>query len=257
MSRNVYDLLPDSASTLERDLSRSISVLPRIESFVPPITSQKLTDIPDSVVLHLIYERGLGEILPYFVDSRDALEQGVAWQRIRGTPQSLITALTWIGITATIDEFNAGLDRWMFFELDLGVNFLTDDQFRKVLAIAEIAKPIRSRLDRIYGAYNFRRFRLNISFLSGGDLLSTDSGFTFEDGDGVQQSFGNSLSVYLEVVPPIIEAIITTITVSEDLASLWEMSDFQSGWAANLLWGAYLWSGAGLNLTVSANIGEY
>jgi hypothetical protein len=65
MSASRYDLLPPNATQLERDLSRVMSSLVRTGPPVPLIRTAKRTDIPDSVVPWLIYEYGLGEILPY------------------------------------------------------------------------------------------------------------------------------------------------------------------------------------------------
>ena len=67
------DLLPSNATQLERDLSRTGNVLPRLSPGAQLIRTAKRTNIPDDVVPWLIYEYGLGEITPYVPDLRQAL----------------------------------------------------------------------------------------------------------------------------------------------------------------------------------------
>jgi len=115
MSR--YDLLPPNATTLERDFSRSVSSLERTGAATPVVRTAKRVGIPDSVVPWLIYEYGLGELLDFIPDQRQAIADGVPWQRIRGTPQSLIDALDWIGLEGEIDESEGGTTRWAEYQI--------------------------------------------------------------------------------------------------------------------------------------------
>lgn len=59
------DLLPPSATKLERDLSDAADFLRRAADAVPNLRTAKRIDIPDSVVPSLVAEYGLGELLPY------------------------------------------------------------------------------------------------------------------------------------------------------------------------------------------------
>lgn len=58
------DLLPSNATRLERDLSRTVDVLPRLGPGAELVRTGKRANIPDDVVPWLIYEYGLGEITP-------------------------------------------------------------------------------------------------------------------------------------------------------------------------------------------------
>lgn len=223
MSR--HDLLPPNATQFERDLSRAINPLPALGPLierqiatedgdwlaaengqlmlressvpfkkpggaVPIIRTAKRTNIPDSVVPWLIYEYGLGEILPYLGnDQRRALAEGVLWQRVRGTPDSVRIALGWIGVSGLIEESEGGTSRWAEYQLGLAVATSGEAVIDQVMAIARISSPVRSRLQRIYAVYDFRRFVLDDSLLSDGGMLSDHSGVR-PDPDWPQISYG-------------------------------------------------------------------
>ena len=175
MSR--HDLLPPNATTLERDFSRSTSSLQRTGGPVPIIRTAKRVNIPDSVVPWLIYEYGLGEILPYLGNNqRQAIADGVLWQRIRGTPEAVRIALSWIGVTGLIDESEGGSARWAEYQLGLSAATTGEQIIDDIVGVTRISSPVRSRLQRIYAVYDFRRFVLDDSLLSDGGMLSDHSG---------------------------------------------------------------------------------
>jgi P2-related tail formation protein len=192
MSR--YDLLPPNATTLERDFSRSTSSLRRAGSPVPIIRTAKRVNIPDSVVPWLIYEYGLGEILPYLGNNqRQAIADGVLWQRIRGTPEAVRIALSWIGVTGLIDESEGGSARWAEYQLGLSAGTTGEQIIDDIVGVTRISSPVRSRLQRIYAVYDFRRFVLDDSLLSDGGMLSDHSGVRPRP-DWPQISYGQILS---------------------------------------------------------------
>lgn len=187
---SLYDLLPSNATTLERDFSRAISSLDRVGPAGPAIRTAKRTEIPESVVPWLIYEYGLNELLPYLGNNqRRAIEEGVQWQRLRGTPQALKTALGWIGFQPLVEESETGTIRWAEFQLgldqppdDLGI---TDD----LIGVSRLSAPVRSRLFRVYSGYDHRRFLLDDHELSGGSWLGDHTGVYLRP-DWPQLSFG-------------------------------------------------------------------
>lgn len=158
MTVSRYDLLPPNATDLERDFSRATSSLVRTGPPVPIIRTAKRTNIPDSVVPWLIYEYGLGEILPYLGNNqRLAIAEGVLWQRIRGTPESVRVALSWIGVTGLIEESEGGSYRWAEYQLGLSEATTGDAIIDNIVGIAGISSPVRSRLQRIYAIYDIRQ----------------------------------------------------------------------------------------------------
>jgi P2-related tail formation protein len=180
MSR--YDLLPPNATQLERDFSRATSSLVRAGRPVPIIRTAKRLDIPDSVVPWLIYEYGLGELLPFLEDERRALAEGILWQRIRGTPQALTIGLSWLNLTGWVDEPEAGTFRWSEFMVGLAEPTQGFDALQRLVGLARISAPVRSRLQRVYSVqYDLRRFVLDDSLLSEGGMLSDHSGIRLYD----------------------------------------------------------------------------
>lgn len=187
------DLLPSNATQLERDLSLSSNTLPRLSAATQRIRNAKREDIPDSVVPWLIYEYGLGEILPFVPDLRQALADGIQWQRVRGTRAAIDIGLGWIGFDAMVEESEAGTLRWADFQMGLdqapnGLEFTNN-----VIQISRLSAPIRSRLFRIYGGYDHRRFRLDDHLLSGGSWLADDTGVYLRE-DWPQLSFGRQFT---------------------------------------------------------------
>lgn len=212
MTASRYDLLPPNATQLERDFSRAISPLPALTpqlnwallgennvklldeagsatlletstpiskpgGAVPIIRTAKRTSIPDSVVPWLIYEYGLGEILPYLGNNqRRAIEEGVLWQRIRGTREAVRVALSWINITGLVEESEGGTYRWAEYQLGLSAGTTGEQIITDIVGVTRISSPVRSRLQRIYAVYDFRRFVLDDSLLSDGGMLSDHSG---------------------------------------------------------------------------------
>lgn len=185
---SLYDLLPPNATQLERDFSRVTSSLERASRPVPTIRTAKRVNIPDSIVPWLIYEYGLQELLPYLKDPRRAIEEGVLWQRIRGTKAALEQALDWIEYPATIEESESQTLRWAEFQLALDAHPDSFDAIDDVVAVSKLSAPARSRNFRIYNGYDERRFRLDHHVLGEG-LLCDHSGVIVRE-DWPQLSFG-------------------------------------------------------------------
>jgi|GEM_PF-667607 len=192
---SLYDLLPPNATTLERDFSRATSSLERIGLPVGKIRTAKRIDIPDSVVPWLIYEYGLNELLPYLGNNqRQALAEGVLWQRIRGTPQALKTALRWIGFAPFVEESEAGTLRWAEFQL--GLDQAPDDLnvTNGLIGVSRLSAPVRSNLFRVYSGYDHRRFLLDDHGLSSGSWLCDHTGVYLRP-DWPQLSFGRKFLI--------------------------------------------------------------
>ncbi len=96
-------LLPANASPLEQSLSLATDSLSRLAVPADAIRQFKVAPT-DPLLPWLIWEYGLGELLPYLPEPRRAIAEGIRWQRLRGTPAALTTALSWIGATATVEQ---------------------------------------------------------------------------------------------------------------------------------------------------------
>jgi hypothetical protein len=132
----------------------------------------------EKVLPWIIEEYGLEEILRWAKDKRKAVEEGIKFQRLRGTLESLKIALKWANIEdITIIEEPPGKH---FFELQVGIRDVPNDFFvDAVVELAKLSLPARSRLMRIFNDYyNVDRFILDESFF--GSLLSDYSGTKIE-----------------------------------------------------------------------------
>ena len=151
-------LLPPNATALECSLSLSTDLLTRLGGETEPLKGFK-TDPSDSLLPWLIWEYGLGELLPYLPDPRRAIAEGIRWQRLRGTPAALTTALSWIGATATVEQETPGI-HFAEFQFDPGQVLDDDGTIANLIAIARLSAPARSRLSRIYHGWDLRRLVL-------------------------------------------------------------------------------------------------
>jgi len=281
MTASRHDLLPPNATPLERDFSRATSLFERLaytssqvfepdvfepdvfddSRVVPNIRTAKRTDIPDSVVPWLIYEYGLGEILPYLGNNqRRALADGVLWQRIRGTPESVRIALSWIGLTGLIEESEGGSARWAEYQLGLSAPTTGEQIIDDIVAVTRISSPVRSRLQRIYAGYDFRRFVLDDSLLSEGGILSDHSGVRPRP-DWPQISYGQTHSALVAAATQLRSAHTDLVTVLARMSDQfvlsvsrldeeWHtinhpslLSDQEGNRAAYIgqVWGAFIW----------------
>lgn len=179
-------LLPPNATALERSLSLSTDLLTRLGHQTEALAGFK-TDPSDSLLPWLIWEYGLGELLPYLPDPRRAIAEGIRWQRLRGTPAALTTALSWIGATATVEQETPGI-HFAEFQFDPGQVLDDDALIANLIVIARLSAPARSRLSRIYHGWDLRRLVLDESRL-GEALLSDHSGVFWRDGQ-TKLSFG-------------------------------------------------------------------
>jgi P2-related tail formation protein len=179
-------LLPSNATPLEQALSLATDPLNRLKLSAHAIRDFKAKP-SDPLLPWLIWEYGLGELLPYLPEPRRAIAEGIVWQRLRGTPAALATALSWIGATGAVEQEPPGV-HFAEFQLDPGMVLDSDERIANLIAIARLSAPARSRLSRIYHGYDLRRFVLDASLL-GEALLSDHSGMLWHDGQ-TRLSFG-------------------------------------------------------------------
>lgn len=194
-------ILPNSSTTLERNLERTVD-LGKFHDPLEELRRAKL-DARDDYVPFLIWEYGLGELLPYLKDPKRAISEGILWQRLRGTPQSLVIAMSWIDFEAMIEQEETG-QYFAEFMLDPGKVIRDPTVIPDVIAISELSAPARSRLSRIYHGYDVRRLKLSDG--PGGQLnhhlLSDYSGV---HSNGIRISFGETFNGEARLTDPDVE----------------------------------------------------
>lgn len=181
-------LLPPNATQQERDIETAMRAGVALRAAIDLIRTAK-ENPPDDFVLWLVYEYGLAELLPYIADPRIALNEGLAWQRLRGTPESLAIAFPWIGLpTAAVDEESATGVHWYEYQVATG-KVLTVAEIKQLFGLATISAPVGTRLSRMYYGLDLRRAIYDETAWSDGSLWSADSGVIDPD-TGVIISFG-------------------------------------------------------------------
>ncbi|WDE04675.1 phage tail protein [Thalassomonas viridans] len=185
-------LLPPNASELQRHLEELNQFKPEFEQALQQI--RELKNTPSDELLHwLVWEYGLEAILPYSSDMRQMLTTGLNWQRIRGTPGALKMALLWLGIVSPDIEHEEPGRHFYEYQIDPG-KVPGDEDVTRIINLARMSAPVRSRLARIFHDYDVRKLKLSDQHVSEfGHLLSDYSGIAVEGGD-TKLSFGRKHS---------------------------------------------------------------
>lgn len=199
-------LLPRNATPIEQAIELAIDPFDRLAAPIEYLSRVKIA-APDAILPWLIWEYGLAELLPYLPDRRQAIREGLRWQRLRGTPAALTMALSWIGMTAAVEEEEQTSEHWAEFQLDPG-RVLLDAEIDPILAVARLSAPARSRLARMYHGYDHRHMRLDKSRLDDA-LLSDYSGIVWTDGV-TRLSFGRRFDAAAAVDPDVWTARLAT-----------------------------------------------
>ncbi|WP_235924381.1 phage tail protein [Brucella anthropi] len=169
---------------MERVLSESLDKLPILMPGVESLRGFKFNP-PDPIIPYLIAEYGLNEIADYLPDLRAVLREGVAWQRLIGTPAAIHKALRWINHDGDIEEFPATACKWWWFQVHLPFEPTTTQFLLPTTRLVQSSKPLRSEFARLTAGWDVRAFRLNEHRLNGGAGLNTWSGTRKEPGGPV------------------------------------------------------------------------
>ncbi|TMP84653.1 phage tail protein, partial [Pseudoalteromonas ruthenica] len=111
---------------------------------------------------------------PYSPNLRQTLQDGLAWQRIRGTPKSLEMALGWLDLpNVTIENTDSGRHHYTY-QLDLGE--LPKGRTSNVTKLAQLSAPVSAKLTRLYNGYDVRNQTLSGQRAGFGHILSDHSG---------------------------------------------------------------------------------
>lgn len=219
-------LLPYNASKLERDVEASTRHEDRLAEPIDAILEFR-SDPPASAEQWLVWEYGLQALLPFLPTPRDVIEQGLVWQRMRGTPASLLMALGWLELgTPAIEEELPNTLHWAEFMIDPGAVIDERQTLVDTVMLSNVSKPLRSRLSRIFHGYDIRRFVLDHS--DWGDLLSDYSGI-YDAELGVRISFGRHFKHVIEhdhVAPSLTHTRTHAMTASNDANVLWDYGEF-------------------------------
>ncbi|MBQ4864473.1 phage tail protein [Pseudoalteromonas sp. MMG013] len=189
-------LLPPNHSQLQQQALLSQQHAPYNDA-ISQLTNLKAQP-NDALLMWLVWEYGLEAILPYSTNLRQTLKDGLAWQRIRGTPKSLELALSWLNLPAVHIENTAPGRHHYTYQLDLGE--LPKGRTSNVTKLAQLSAPVSAKLTRLYHGYDIRNQTLSGERSGFGHILSDYSGVpVFEHGKMLcKASFGNRSSQLID-----------------------------------------------------------
>ncbi len=169
------DLLPQNATLWERSVSAAIDPLNKL---VPAYEAVRYGDVvmPPQFLPFRIWELGLGELSPYVPGLYQLIEQGVRWQRIRGTPASVAMGLNWIGYAGTLEYAPHWRNHWNQTQIHLArIRDADIPDLKRISGIINLSLPFRSDFHRGFRDYDVRAVESDGSRLDG-TMLDDHSG---------------------------------------------------------------------------------
>ncbi|WP_317992671.1 phage tail protein [Bartonella gliris] len=179
----VGSLLPTHATEFEKRLADACDFHQDIDGSVLGISRAKLITRPPRFLPWLIEEYGLAELTPYVPNPYDLIDQGLAWQRIRGSLAAIEMGLAWLGISARFQPAWTGRAWWNAFQLDFD-QLPERGDLEAIEAITDLSKSLRSDFRR--GTYGY-----DVQALEGNMSRLDDSMLEYES--GVRLTAGNTL----------------------------------------------------------------
>ena len=209
------DLLPWHATPFEKAFSRASDPAVRLDTPITISRGIKYIGTPPPWLPFLIYEYGLGELSPYVPNLYQLIDDGIRWQRVRGTPAAIARGLGWLGYSGAIEEAQIRRTRWHLFQLHLGrVRDSEERDLNRIEGVTQLSVPVRSHFWRGFRTHDLRALEYSWKRRSNA-MYSTHSGARIRTG-GAKWSFGRlyerdhtmtqaeltALGVWVATVPP-------------------------------------------------------
>ncbi|WP_375646444.1 phage tail protein [Bartonella sp. TT29SHDZB] len=185
-------LLPPNSSLFERCFAEAMALDPHVKMALEEIPRAKFITRPPSWLPFLIDEYGLQELNPYFSTLYDLIDQGLAWQNIRGSLAAIEIGLEWLGISARFQPAWTGRAWWNSFQLDFD-QLPERKSLEAIEAITDLSKSLRSDFRRGTYGYNVQAVECNMSRLDD-SMLEYESGVRLTAG-GTLFSFGRTTEI--------------------------------------------------------------
>lgn len=157
-SDDCWQLLPRNSSPLERDILRTAPFLNLLDAPADSLAAAKWVNIDPSLLPYLVMEYGLGSFLAFQPDMAQLIVEGLAIQKIRGTPEAMRLAMLWLGLDVAVIEEQAGL-HFAEYQLDIGELLLNRDLVVQIATLAKLVQPLRCRLRRLVNGWDVPMLR--------------------------------------------------------------------------------------------------
>lgn len=149
-------VLPSNATDWEKAVADALAPVQERIDQISAIKGTKYSQPPADLLPFLIYEYGLGELTPYVPNLYDLIDQGLRWQRIRGTHKSVHDALAWLNYTAIIEIEPVRRRRWHLFQLGLDRHRDKFEDLDRIEGVTTLSVPARSHFWRGFSYYDIR-----------------------------------------------------------------------------------------------------
>lgn len=155
------DQLPNFRLALTVALSRIWDGWSDYRPLIATVKGIGVTHTPDDWVPWFIWDRGLEDIVPYVRDMRQALAEGPAWQRARGTARGIEIGIGWVqsaGVVAPPDQRHD----WWQFQVGFEVPVSDVQQLQQLVGIINLSKAAEGELFRLFSpGADFRPIRMD------------------------------------------------------------------------------------------------
>lgn len=187
-------LLPSASAPWERVLADGMELSGAMGVAINGIVGAKLHQPTASMLPFLVWEYGLGELTPYVPAIHELIDEGLIWQRLRGTVSAVAIGLGWVGYTADIEEASSTRRFWNSFQLRFDALPISDvPDLERIEAITQLSIPLRSKLRRGVHLYDIEAAQGDHTLLDG-SYLDHESGITATPG-GTLWSFGRATEI--------------------------------------------------------------
>ncbi|WP_246744148.1 phage tail protein, partial [Bartonella raoultii] len=185
-------LLPTNATEFEKRLADVCDFHQDVDGSVLGISRSKLITRPPRFLPWLIEEYGLGELTPYVPNLYDLLDQGIEWQRIRGSVAAIDRGLEWLGLSAQFTPAWSERAWWNSFQLEFD-RLPEQNSLEAIEAIVDLSKSLRSDFRRGVTGYDVGAIQANMSKLDD-SMLDFESGIRVTARDTLF-SFGRTTEI--------------------------------------------------------------
>lgn len=215
-------------------MADAMAVSEIVHSSIGAMRRVKYVSPRPSMLPYLVWEYGLGELTPYVPNLYNLIDQGVRWQRLRGTVSAVAIGLAWIGYAASIEEAWTGRRWWNSFQLRFATLPAQDSpDLERIEAITGLSVPKRSMLRRGVHQYDVGPVEADHSPLDGA-MPDHESGIAVTPANTVW-SFGRCHEASHTMTEAEGVAIGNWLEPSEDDGLLWV--DLDVLWVgADVLW---------------------
>lgn len=227
------DILPPNATPFERLFADVLDPLPVLGELYDGIrlSAPQRSPAPDFMPF-LVWQYGLGELTPYLPNIYDLIDDGIQWQRVRGTPAAVRKGFGWLTYDCEVE--NHPTRRRLWNKADTHLDRVRDEDvpdLARLAGIGQLSMPERSIYWRGWHGYNVPAAETSYTRLSG-SLLGDDSGVRI-DGVAPKWSFGREHPIdhtCSEADLTAIDAWIPEVPEGDlwaDADYLWAEADFQ------------------------------